>query len=74
MGPAAAFASVAAPAGRLQLPLMFVAAAVKAKQLPVATVGRVVVVIVVLVMNGQLTQVRARKLASAPTADPRIDP
>jgi len=53
---------------------MFVAVAVKAKQLPVATVGRVVVVIVVLVMNGQFTQVRARKLAAAPTADPRIDP
>ena len=50
---------------------MFVVMAVKARQFSVAPVGRVVVVIVVPVMNGQ---VRARKFAAAATADPRIDP
>ena len=53
---------------------MFVVMAVKARQFSVAPVGRVVVVIVVPVMNGQLAQVRARKFAAAATADPRIDP
>ena len=37
----------------IQVALVFVIVAVKAEQFPVATVGRVVVVIVVLVMHGQ---------------------
>ena len=47
--------------------------AVQAQQFPVAAIGRVIVVIVVPVMNGQLTKVGVREFAAAATADPRID-
>jgi hypothetical protein len=45
--------------------------AVNAQQLPIAAVGRIVVVVVVLVVNGQLPQSLARKLATAARADMR---
>src|SRR5215469_4806436 len=69
----AIFASVGTPGRRFQLTLMFVVVAVQAEQFPVAAVGRVVVVIVIAVMNRQLTQVGARKLAATAAADPRIN-
>lgn len=47
--------------------------AVEAQQFPIAAIGRVVVVVVVTVMNGQFIEVGARERAAAPTADPRID-
>ena len=66
-------ASIGSIASRFQLPLVFVVMAVQAQQLPVAAIGRVVVVIVVPVMNGQLAKVGAFELTRAATADPRID-
>src|SRR5260221_4759385 len=47
--------------------------AVHAQQLPVAGVGRVVVVIVVAVVDGQFAHVGARELAGAAPADPGVD-
>ena len=66
-------ASIAAIAARFQLPLVLVVMAVQAQQFPVAAIGRVVVVIVVPVMYGQLTKVGVCEFARAATADPRID-
>jgi len=51
---------------------VLVLVAVDAQQLPVAAVGRVVVVVAVAVMHGQLLHVGARELARAAAADPRI--
>src|SRR2546421_239373 len=70
---AAASASIVAVGTCFQLSLVFVVMAVEAQQFPIAAVGRVVVVIVVPVMNRQLTQVRVREFAAAATADPRIE-
>ena len=70
---AAASASIAPDARRFELPLVFVVMAVQAQQLPVAAVGRVVVVIMVPVMNSQLTKVGVCEFAATSTADPRID-
>src|SRR6266542_6656871 len=70
---ATARASIAAIARRFQLSLMFVVMAVQTQQFPVAAIGWVVVVIVVPMMNGQLTKVGAREFAAAATADPRVD-
>ena len=53
-------------------PLMFVLVAVGAEQLPVTTIGRVVVVIVVLVMDRHFVHVRVVELAGAAAADPRV--
>src|ERR1700739_260512 len=64
---------IAATAGRFQLPLVFIVMAVKAQQLPVAAVRRIVVVIVVAVVDRQLAQVGLGEFAAAATADPRID-
>ena len=44
---------------------MFVVVAVEAEQLPVAAVGRVVVVVVILVMDGQLAEAPPLELAAA---------
>jgi predicted Na+-dependent transporter len=68
----AASTGIARVTSRFQLPLMFVVMAVQAQQFPVAAVGQVVVVIVVPVMNGQLTKVSVREFATAATADPWI--
>jgi hypothetical protein len=41
----------------------------QAQQLPVGTIGRVVVVVVIAVMHGQFAQALARELAGAAAAD-----
>src|SRR5204862_3916804 len=66
-------ANIAPFASRFQQSLVFVVMAIKAQQFPVAAIGRVVVVIVIAVMNGQLTKVGVCEFAAAATADPRID-
>jgi hypothetical protein len=50
---------------------MLVIVAVNAEQLPVATVRRVVVVVVVLVVDGELAHVGVVELTRAASADPR---
>ena len=57
----------------LQLPLVFVIVAVEAQQFPVAAIQRVVVVIVITVVNCQLTQIGARERSGAPATYPRVD-
>src|SRR5687768_7759029 len=52
---------------------VLVLVAVDAQQLPVAAVGRVVVVVAVLVVHGELAQALAVELARAARADPRQD-
>ena len=71
--PGAAYGSAAPPTSRFQLPLVFVVVAVQTQQLPVAAIRWIVVVIVVLVVNGQLANVAARELPGAATADPWVD-
>ena len=51
--------------------LVFVVMTVDAEQLPIAAVGRIVVVVVILVMNSQLAQSRALELTSATRANMR---
>lgn len=51
-------------------PGMDIVVAVDAQQFPIASVGRVVVVIVVLVMDSELLEFFARKLPTADAADP----
>lgn len=48
--------------------LMLVVVAVHTEQFPVAPIRRVVMVVVVLVMNGQFAQVLAREIPPAATA------
>ena len=50
---------------------MFVVVAVKAKQLPVAAVGRIVVMVVIFVVHRELAQPFARKFTAATSADRR---
>jgi hypothetical protein len=57
----------------LQLPLVLVVMAIQTEQLPVAAVGWIVVVVVIAVVYGQFTQIRARKHSSTAATDPRID-
>ena len=57
----------------LQLPLVFVVVAVQTEQLPIAAIRWVVVVIVITVVNGQLTQIGACEHSSAAATDPRVD-
>src|SRR5215471_15498566 len=52
---------------------MLVIVAVDAKQLPVAAVGRIVVVVVIAMMNGELPDRRCVEFAAASPADPRVD-
>ena len=49
---------------------MLVLVAVDAEQFPVAAIQRIVVVVVVFVVHGQLAQAHTRKLACASPADP----
>jgi len=51
---------------------MFVVVAIDAQQLPVAAVGWIVIVIVVAMMHGELTDVAAIEFAAAAPADPRV--
>lgn len=56
-----------------ELALVFIVMAVEAEQLPVAAVGRVVLVIVVAMMHGQFAQVAKGKFTGASAAYPRIN-
>ena len=50
---------------------MLIVVTVETEQLPVAPIGRIVVVVVVLVMDRELAQLLAVKFASAVPTDPR---
>src|SRR6267143_1591931 len=52
------------------IPLVLIVVAVETEQLPVAPVGRIVVVVVVLVLDRELAQLLAVKFASAVRTDP----
>ena len=52
------------------IPLVLIVVAVETEQLPVAPIGRIVVVVVVLVMDRELAQLLAVKFASAVRTDP----
>ena len=54
--------------------LVLVVVAIDAEVLPVAAVGRVVVVVVVFVMHRELLQVLACERASATRTDPGMNP
>jgi len=56
----------------LEQPLVFIVVAVDAQQFPVATVGRIIVMVVVAVVNSKLLHGGAGKLSLATAADPRI--
>src|ERR1051326_379510 len=58
---------------RILDPRVLVLVAVHAQQLPVAAVGRIVVVVAVLVVHGELAHALAAELARAAAADPRQD-
>src|SRR5690242_10816390 len=60
-------------ARQLELLLVLVIVAVEAQQLPVAAVGRVVVVVVVPMVDGELVQVLVREAAAAASANPRVE-
>ncbi len=53
------------------IPLMLIVVTIETEQLPVAPVWRIIVVVVVLVMDRELAQFLAVKLASAVRTDPR---
>ena len=52
---------------------MFVVMAVQTKQLPVAAIGRVVVVVVVFVMHGQFHQVGVLEFPSTAATYPGVE-
>ena len=54
------------------MPCVLIVVTVETQQLPVAPVGGIVVVVVILVMDCQLTQLCAAKFPSAARTDPRI--
>lgn len=53
--------------------LMLIVVAIKAQQFPVATVGWVMVVVVVTMMNRQFPQIGKGEFPGAATTNPRID-
>jgi hypothetical protein len=53
--------------------LVFVVVAVQAQEFPVAAIGRIVVVIMVPVMDGQLAHIPVREFPATATTDPRVD-
>ena len=53
------------------IPLVLIVVTVETQQLPVASVGRIVVVVVVLVMDRELAQLLAVTFAAAVRTDPR---
>jgi len=61
-----------AAAGVIDIPRVLVVVAIDAQQFPVASIGRVEIVIVVPMVHGQLLQVGPRELPTATAADPRI--
>ena len=64
---------LASPFCGLQLPLVFVVVAVQTEQFPIAAIRWVVVVIVITVVNCQLTQIGACELSSAAATYPWIN-
>ena len=54
------------------IPRVLIVVTVETQQLPVAPVGWIVVVVMVLVMDRELTKLFAAKFASAPRTDPGI--
>lgn len=54
--------------------LMFIIMAVEAQKLPVASVRGVIVMVVVLVVDGELSKLPAFEFASAPSTDMWIHP
>ena len=56
--------------GRHLISLMLIVMTIETQQLPVAPVGWIVIVVVVLVMNGELAQLLAVKLSPAVRTDP----
>ena len=54
------------------IPLVLIVVTVKAEQLPVASIGWIVIVIVVFVMDRELTELFTAEFASAPPTDPGI--
>ena len=58
-------------AALVDVALVLVVVAVETEQLPVAAIGRVVIVVVVLVMDRELVQVGLRKLPCTAATDPR---
>jgi len=50
---------------------MLIVVAIETQQFPVAAVGWIVAVVVILMMDGQLAQLLAGKFAPAARADPR---
>ena len=58
------------PAQRLKLAGVFILMTIDTQEFPVAAVFRIVFVIAVLVMNGQLAQARGRELAGAAYTEP----
>ena len=57
----------------IQIPAVLFIVTIETQEFPVATVGRVVVVIVVLVMDRQLAKILRGKFASAPGTNPRVE-
>ena len=57
----------------IEISRVFIVVTIKTKELPVAPVGRIVIVVVVLVMDRELTEFLALKIAPAPSTDPGID-
>jgi hypothetical protein len=53
------------------IPLMLIVVAIETEQLPVAPVGWIIIVVVVLVMDRELAQFLAVKFSSAVRTDPR---
>ncbi len=49
--------------------LMFIIVAVKAEQFPIAAIRRVIIVVVILVMDREFTELPASEFAAAPRAD-----
>ena len=57
----------------IQISRVLIVVTVETQQLPVATVGRIVIVVVVLMMDRELAKFLALKIAPAPRTDPGID-
>ena len=51
---------------------MFVVVTIDAQQLPVTAVGRIIIVVMIFMMYGELNEIGAIKFASATTTYPRI--
>lgn len=51
---------------------MFIVMAVNAQQFPIAAIGWIVVVIMILMVNGQFAKIFGGKFPRAPAANPRV--